>query len=109
MVHFQTEQTCSIPWCWRAGDQPAGGQTPHHFCRHHWGLVLPASRQRFLTLVARRRWIDRIWTHGAFYDEIVKRGHFLKLCHVSLWAKELEDAAAERLKVEIVKADRSGG
>ena len=101
MVHLQPDMTCSIPWCWRAGDQPTGGQPPHRFCSHHWSLGSPGLTSRFLT-VSRRRTIDSLWVHGAIYDDLIKRGRFLKLCHITLWAKEIEDSVAEMLRLDMI-------
>ena len=106
MADFEPELKCSIPWCGLPSEQPAGMTTPHHFCSHHWNLATPEYRARFEALARRRRQIEHIWVHGPLYDEIVKRGHFLKLCQVTLWAKELEDDAGEALRRDIIRADR---
>ena len=106
MVHYLPERVCKIPWCWRESAHPADTQSPHQFCSHHWMLATERSRSRFVTTARRRRAIDAMWAHQKTYDDIVKRGRFLKLCHVTLFAKEREDAAADALQLDMVKADR---
>jgi hypothetical protein len=106
MATFGTGPNCAIPWCWRVAEFTQGDTASHAFCAHHWALGADHLKRRFVSLSRRRRAIDRLWANAALYDEIVARGRFLKLCHVTLWAREREDACADRLRLDMIRSDR---
>jgi hypothetical protein len=107
MGPFGTGSDCTIPWCWRVAEFTQGDASGPAFCAHHWALGSEHLKQRYLSVARRRRAIDRLWSNAVLYDEIVQRGRFLKLCHVALWAREAENACVDRLRLDIIKADRA--